>query len=75
MPSGCRRGRSLRLIEAEVRKQLDAGSYQEGSSSEGVEVELWHPLGHGKIPRRNMIFAGLTEREGDTDEPRLRVKQ
>jgi threonyl-tRNA synthetase len=64
----------FRLIEAEVRKQLDAGGYQEIKTPQVLDVELWHRSGHWDNYKENMFFVGPTEREGDTDEPRYAVK-
>ena len=54
----------LRLIEAEVRKQLDARGYQEIKTPQVLDVELWHRSGHWDNYKENMFFTAPTQREG-----------
>jgi threonyl-tRNA synthetase len=53
----------LRLIEAEVQKQLDKRGYQEIKTPEVMDVELWHRSGHYDNYRENMYFTESGERE------------
>ena len=46
----------LRLIEAEVRKQLDARGYEEIKTPQVLDVELWHRSGHWDNYKENMFF-------------------
>jgi threonyl-tRNA synthetase len=58
----------LRLIEAEVRKQLDARGYEEIKTPQVLDVELWHRSGHWDNYKENMFFTGPAERESAGDE-------
>jgi threonyl-tRNA synthetase len=51
----------LRLVEREVRKQLDAGGYEEIKTPHVLDEELWHRSGHWDNYAENMFF---TEGEG-----------
>jgi threonyl-tRNA synthetase len=53
----------LRLIEAEVRKQLRKRGYEEIKTPEVLDVELWHRSGHWDNYRENMYFTESGERE------------
>jgi threonyl-tRNA synthetase len=53
----------LRLIEAEVRKQLDARGYLEIKTPQVLDVELWHRSGHWDNYKENMFFTSPSERE------------
>src|SRR5919201_6012721 len=54
----------LKLIEAEVRKQLDAGGYLEIKTPQVLDVDLWHRSGHWDNYKENMFFTAPTQREG-----------
>jgi threonyl-tRNA synthetase len=54
----------LGLIEAEVRKQLDARHYEEIKTPQVLDVELWHRSGHWDNYKENMFFTAPSEREG-----------
>ena len=54
----------LKLIEAEVRKQLDARGYSEIKTPQVLDVELWHRSGHWDNYKENMFFTSPAEREG-----------
>ena len=64
----------LKLIEAEVRKQLDAGGYSEIKTPQVLDVELWHRSGHWDNYKENMFFTAPTEREGRGEEPEYALK-
>jgi threonyl-tRNA synthetase len=64
----------LRLIEAEVRKQLDAGGYQEIKTPQVLDVELWHRSGHWDNYKENMFFTAPTEREGKGEKREYALK-
>src|SRR3954453_9693115 len=64
----------LRLIEAEVRKQLNVRGYEEIKTPQVLDVELWHRSGHGDNYKENMFFPPAGEREGSGDEPRYALK-
>ena len=64
----------LRLIEAEVRKQLDAGGYLEIKTPQVLDVELWHRSGHWDNYKENMFFTDASERESSGEEPRYALK-
>jgi threonyl-tRNA synthetase len=64
----------LRLIEAEVRKQLDAGGYLEIKTPQVLDVELWHRSGHWDNYKENMFFTAPSEREGAGEEPQYALK-
>ena len=53
----------LRLIEAEVQKQLDKHGYLEIKTPEVMDVDLWHRSGHYDNYRENMYFTESGERE------------
>jgi threonyl-tRNA synthetase len=54
----------LRLIEAEVRKQLRARGYLEIKTPQVLDVDLWHRSGHWDNYKENMFFTAPGEREG-----------
>ena len=64
----------LRLIEAEVRKQLEAGGYHEIKTPQVLDVELWHRSGHWDNYKENMFFTDASERESAGEEPRYALK-
>jgi threonyl-tRNA synthetase len=64
----------LRLIETEVRKQLDAGGYEEIKTPQVLDVELWHRSGHWDNYKENMFFTDASERESSGEEPRYALK-
>ncbi len=64
----------LRLIEAEVRKQLVARGYSEIKTPQVLDVELWHRSGHWDNYKENMLFTGPSEREGQGEEPEYALK-
>jgi threonyl-tRNA synthetase len=64
----------LRLIEAEVRKQLAARGYVEIETPQILDEELWHRSGHWDNYRENMYFVEPSEREGGGDERRFALK-
>ncbi len=53
----------LRLIEAEVRKQLAKRDYLEIKTPQVLDVELWHRSGHWDNYKENMFFTAPAERE------------
>ena len=53
----------LRLIEAEVQKQLRKRGYEEIKTPEVLDVGLWHRSGHWDNYRENMYFTESGERE------------
>jgi threonyl-tRNA synthetase len=53
----------LKLIEAEVRKQLDARGYSEIKTPQVLDVELWHRSGHWDNYKENMFFTAPSQRE------------
>jgi threonyl-tRNA synthetase len=53
----------LRLIEAEVQKQLRKRGYAEIKTPHVMDVELWHRSGHWDNYRENMYFTQSGERE------------
>ncbi len=53
----------LRLIEAEVQKQLRKRGYEEIKTPQVMDVELWHRSGHWDNYRENMYFTEWGERE------------
>ncbi len=55
----------LRLIEREVREQLEQRGYVEIKTPRVLDVELWHRSGHWDNYRENMFFVEPAEREGD----------
>jgi threonyl-tRNA synthetase len=64
----------LRLIEAEVRKQLEVGGYHEIKTPQVLDVELWHRSGHWDNYKENMFFTDASERESAGEEPRYALK-
>jgi threonyl-tRNA synthetase len=64
----------LRLIEAEVRKQLDAGGYLEIKTPQVLDVELWHRSGHWDNYKENMFFTAPSERESSGEEREYALK-
>ena len=64
----------LRLIETEVRKQLDARGYEEIKTPQVLDVELWHRSGHWDNYKENMFFTDASERESSGEEPRYALK-
>ena len=54
-----------RLVEAEVRKQLDKRGYVEIKTPRVLDEELWHRSGHWDNYRENMFFVESSTREGD----------
>jgi threonyl-tRNA synthetase len=59
----------LRLIEAEVRKQLETHGYVEINTPQVLDNELWHRSGHWDNYRENMFFVAPAAR-GDKGEQR-----
>jgi threonyl-tRNA synthetase len=57
----------LRLIEAEVRKQLVTRGYVEIKTPQVLETELWHRSGHWDNYKENMFFTAPAERERGED--------
>ncbi|MGH2952458.1 MAG: threonine--tRNA ligase [Solirubrobacterales bacterium] len=53
----------LRLIEAEVRAQLQRRGYQEIKTPQILEQDLWHRSGHWDNYRENMFFVEAGERD------------
>ena len=53
----------LRLIEAEVLKQLLKRGYEQIKTPHVMDVELWHRSGHWDNYRENMYFSEWAERE------------
>jgi threonyl-tRNA synthetase len=64
----------LRLIEAEVRKQLAARGYVEIKTPQVLDTELWHRSGHWDNYKENMFFTDASERESRGEEPRYALK-
>ncbi|HEY6771939.1 MAG TPA: threonine--tRNA ligase, partial [Solirubrobacterales bacterium] len=64
----------LKLIEAEVRKQLTAGGYDEIKTPQVLDVELWHRSGHWDNYKENMFFTAPSEREGKGEEREYALK-
>jgi threonyl-tRNA synthetase len=64
----------LRLIEAEVRKQLDTHGYVEIKTPQVLDIELWHRSGHWDNYKENMFFAAPAEREGRGEEREYALK-
>jgi threonyl-tRNA synthetase len=64
----------LRLIEAEVRKQLDAHGYLEIKTPQVLDVELWHRSGHWDNYKENMFFTAPSEREGSGEQRAFALK-
>ncbi len=58
----------LRLIEGEVRSQLDKRGYVEITTPKVLDEELWHRSGHWENYRENMYFAAPSDPEGGRDE-------
>src|SRR5919106_1667866 len=55
----------LRLIESEVREQLERRGYVEIKTPRVLDEELWHRSGHWDNFRENMFFVEPSAREGD----------
>src|SRR5919106_4743814 len=55
----------LRLIESEVREQLERRGYVEIKTPRVLDAELWHRSGHWDNFRENMFFVEPSAREGD----------
>jgi len=64
----------LKLIEAEVQKQLDARGYLEIKTPQVLDVELWHRSGHWDNYKENMFFTAPAEREGKGKEREYALK-
>jgi threonyl-tRNA synthetase len=64
----------LRLIEAEVRKQLRRRGYEEIKTPQILDEELWHRSGHWDNYRENMFFAEPSERDRDETQRRYAVR-
>ena len=64
----------LKLIETEVRKQLDARGYSEIKTPQVLDVELWHRSGHWDNYKENMFFTAPTEREGKGEDRQYALK-
>src|SRR3954469_14992539 len=64
----------LKLIETEVRKQLDARGYLEIKTPQVLDVELWHRSGHWDNYKENMFFTAAAEREGKGEERQYALK-
>ena len=64
----------LKLIEAEVQKQLDARGYLEIKTPQVLDVELWHRSGHWDNYKENMFFTAPAEREGKGEEREYALK-
>jgi threonyl-tRNA synthetase len=64
----------LKLIEAEVRKQLDARGYLEIKTPQVLDVELWHRSGHWDNYKENMFFTAAAERERKGQERQYALK-
>jgi threonyl-tRNA synthetase len=64
----------LRLIEAEVRKQLAAGGYVEIQTPHILDVELWHRSGHWDNYKENMFFTAPAQREEKEEQREYAVK-
>src|SRR5262245_53053007 len=64
----------LKLIEAEVREQLDAGGYLEIKTPQVLDLELWHRSGHWDNYKENMFFTAPAEREGRGEQREYALK-
>jgi threonyl-tRNA synthetase len=64
----------LKLIEGEVRKQLDARGYAEIKTPQVLDVELWHRSGHWDNYKESMFFTAAAEREGKGEERQYALK-
>jgi threonyl-tRNA synthetase len=64
----------LRLMDAEVRKQLEAGGYLEIKTPQVLDTELWHRSGHWDNYKENMFFTDASERESAGEDPRYALK-
>ncbi len=53
----------LRLIEAEVQKQLVKRGYEEIKTPHVLDVDLWHRSGHYENYRENMYFSAVDGRQ------------
>jgi threonyl-tRNA synthetase len=54
-----------RLVEAEIRRQLEKRGYEEVKTPRVLDEELWHRSGHWDNYRENMFFVEPSAREGD----------
>src|SRR3954453_9742230 len=52
----------LRLVEREVRRQLDRGDYAEIKTPQVLDEELWHRSGHWDNYAENMFFTQVEDR-------------
>jgi len=52
----------LRLVEREVRRQLDRGGYAEIKTPNVLDEELWHRSGHWDNYAENMFFTDVEDR-------------
>jgi threonyl-tRNA synthetase len=64
----------LRLIEAEVRGQLERRGYQEIRTPHILDQELWHRSGHWDNYRENMFFAEPSAADRDASQRSYAVK-
>jgi threonyl-tRNA synthetase len=64
----------LRLIEGEVRGQLDRRGYEEIKTPQILDEELWHRSGHWDNYRENMFFAEPSGGDRDESERRYAVR-
>ncbi len=64
----------LKLIEAEVRKQLRKTGYDEIKTPRVLDEELWHRSGHWENYRENMFFVEPSQRDRDEGERRFALK-
>ena len=64
----------LRLIEGEVREQLEKRGYVEIKTPRVLDEELWHRSGHWDHYRENMYFVEPSEREGEGEKRRYALK-
>jgi threonyl-tRNA synthetase len=52
----------LRLVEREVRRQLDLGGYAEIKTPQVLDEDLWHRSGHWDNYAENMFFTHVEDR-------------
>jgi threonyl-tRNA synthetase len=52
----------LRLVEREVRRQLERGGYEEIKTPHVLDEELWHRSGHWDNYAENMFFTDVEDR-------------
>jgi threonyl-tRNA synthetase len=64
----------LRLIEREVRAQLDKRGYEEIKTPRILDEELWHRSGHWDNYKENMFFVDPSERDADETDRRYALK-